>query len=64
MSDTGPYPWVLRRPLSQRSLPPVRPSRLPVHVCDRCGCESKGQRKKCPACHARLDTAAVSGGGR
>lgn len=58
MSDTDPYPWVLKRPINQRALPPVKPSRLPVQVCGRCGCESKGQRKKCPACHAHLEATA------
>jgi rubrerythrin len=52
----GPYPWILRRPAKERPLPPVKPSRLPVLVCGRCGCESKDRRKKkCPACHARFE---------
>lgn len=47
------YPWILKRPARERPLPLVRPSRLPTLVCGRCGCEARGRRKKCPACHAR-----------
>lgn len=51
---SGRYPWIPDGPV-RRDLPAVKPSRLPALVCSRCGWESRGRRKKCPACFARLD---------
>lgn len=50
------YPWILKRPGGRRVLPPVKPNTLVVVVCERCGWESMGSRKKCPACLVRLGT--------
>lgn len=47
------YPWILKGPV-RRVLPPPKPSTLAVVVCDRCGWESAGRRKRCPACLVRL----------
>jgi hypothetical protein len=62
--NVGRYPWIVSRPV-RRELPPTKPSRLAVLVCGRCGWESRGRRKKCPACMCRLDQQeqAVSGVG-
>lgn len=57
MSEPDRYPWILRRPIRHRHLPPVKPGRLTMLVCARCGWESTYRRKKCPACHARLEAA-------
>lgn len=50
-----PYPWIMTGPRRSRPLLPVKPSRLPTYACDRCACEWPGPRKKCPACHARVE---------
>jgi hypothetical protein len=63
MSEPDRYPWVLRRPIRQRHLPPAKPSRPPMLICGRCGWESGYRRKKCPACHALLGGAAATSSG-
>lgn len=52
------YAWVMRLPLPHRALPPEVATTVPFVTCRRCGWQSKG-RKKCPACHRRLEAANV-----